>query len=144
MTASSKRFSSIYHWLTACGLAFFLLATSGCTTTTVSARSGFEVPSQGPTVRGIARWTTDEKIHPAMGVAPVYPEKMISREKEGEVSLEVMVRNTGQVAMVRVIDSTNDYFRESAIAGTRGILYDPTLAGQTFVVKAVYRIQKRP
>lgn len=116
---------------------------AGCTTTTRSARSGFEVPAEAPEFRGIARWTTSEQIRPTMGVAPEYPANMLDRQRQGEVTLKVVVRNTGQVAVVEVVSATNDDFQKSAVNGTRGILYDPVLSGQVFEVSAVYRVQKR-
>ncbi|WP_221794952.1 energy transducer TonB [Oceanobacter mangrovi] len=119
-----------------------LVITTGCTTTTVTARSGFDVPQTSSQLRGNARWLGEGNIKPSMSVAPEYSRELINGGEEGEVRLEVQVLPTGQVALVKLLDTTNKKLVDSATRGIRGVLYDPVLKGQNFVIKAVYRIQR--
>ena len=58
-------------------------------------------------------------------VMPAYPRQMLRRGVEGEVSLSVVIDQTGALSVEGVVSATNDFFRDSAVEAARKFVYEP-------------------
>jgi TonB family protein len=109
-------------------------------TTTVSSRSGFEVPTAGPETRGIVRMLFAGDIQPAIRILPHYPDKEFRRGKEGRVVIEFTILSNGQVGLLRLIESSGESFAEAAGQSMSSVLFQPRYAGQVIRVEVQFMI----
>lgn len=58
-------------------------------------------------------------------VMPAYPRQMLRRGVEGEVSLSVVIDQSGALSVEGVVSATNDFFRDSAVEAARKFVYEP-------------------
>ncbi len=113
---------------------------TGCMTTTVTSRSGFEVPTEAPKTRGVTRLIFAGDVQPVVRISPHYPDKEFKREREGRVVIEFTILATGQIGQLRLIESSGEDFAEAAGMAMRGVLFQPGYAGQTLRVEAQFLI----
>ncbi|NIW24152.1 MAG: TonB family protein [Gammaproteobacteria bacterium] len=75
---------------------------------------------------------------PIVKVAPVYPRRALVRREEGWVLLRFTVLNTGAVANIEVVESSNEIFEEAAVRAAAKFKYRPRIIdGQPIEVRGV-------
>ena len=76
-----------------------------------------------------------------------YPRQMFKHNVEGEVKLLVVIDESGALSVEKVLSSTNDFFKDCALAAAEKFVYEtPTRAGKPvkarFVLPIPFRINK--
>lgn len=75
---------------------------------------------------------------PIVKVAPVYPRRALVRREEGWVLLRFTVLNTGAVANIEVVESSNEIFEDAAVQAAERFKYRPRIIdGQPIEVRGV-------
>ncbi len=77
----------------------------------------------------------------------VYPKQMLNRGIEGEVKLMVIIDKTGALSIEQVLQATNNFFKECAIAAVSQFVYEtPTRNGKAvkarFILPIPFKINK--
>ncbi len=77
----------------------------------------------------------------------VYPKQMLNRGIEGKVKLMVIIDETGRLSVEQVLQATNNFFKECAIAAVSQFVYEaPTRSGKAvkarFILPIPFKINK--
>jgi protein TonB len=76
-----------------------------------------------------------------------YPKRMLKLGVEGDVRLLVLILDNGEVRVEKVLNSTNNFFSESAVAAASRFIYETPLRNgkpvkARFVLPIPFRIVK--